>query len=259
MKSLHAVWAILIIGLICAGSSVAQESEDPESEVSAIETAVETRPDATPLEILAIITASDYFDLVSERYSEIEDYEANIVITQPDTIMYGTLFHKRPDMLLIEFEDPEDLIISVDGVHLQIYIPYLNVTLDQPLQSHDSLNLAAGTSQQGLQLMKNRYSIAYLDSEDYVPLEEGSREFVRKLKLEWKNIDEGFRELILSVGDDLLIRRIEAITAGLDELAIDFSEVEINPGFSNQMFVWDSPPSAYIIRNFIFEPETGDE
>jgi outer membrane lipoprotein-sorting protein len=214
--------------------------------------------ETAPESVQDIITASDFFDHVSERYSLIEDYQALIVITQPDTIMTGVLSHKRPDMLLIEFDDPEDLVISVDGVRLQIYIPYLNVVMEQPLRPHDDtgIGLAAGPTKQGLELMKSRYTVAYLDTQDYTPLDEGSDEMVRKLKLEWRSIDEGFREIVLSIDSDLLVRRMEAVTAELDEISIDFLDVVINPGFPNQKFVWDSPPSANIIRNFIFDPVT---
>ncbi len=208
-------------------------------------------------EIQDILTASDYFDRVSRRYAEIEDYQAYVTITQSDSVMTGTLYHTRPDMLLIEFDDPQDQVISVDGVRLQIYIPYLNVVMDQPLRKRDAPGLTLATGR-GLELMKSRYSVAYLDSQDFVPLDENSNEQVRKLKLEWKSIDEGFRELILSVDANLLIRRIEGITSSLDELTIDFTDVVVNQGLPSRMFVWDSPPSANIIRNFIFEPETAE-
>ena len=204
-------------------------------------------------EDLDIITASDYFSLVSDRYTRIDDYQAELTITYPDAIMTGTIYHQRPDRLLIEFTDPEDQVISVDGVHLQIYIPYLNVVMEQPLRPHETPAPNLATSQ-GLELMKSRYSIAYLDSEETIPLEEGSDEFVRKLKLEWKSIEEGFRELVLSIDDRLLIRRIDAVTSGLDELRLDFVDVILNQNFPPRMFVWDSPPSANLIRNFIFDP-----
>ena len=206
-------------------------------------------------EVEEIITAVDFFDRVSDRYSEIEDYQALLTIVQPDAIMSGTLYHKRPDMLLIEFDDPEDLIISADGVHLQIYIPYLNVVMDQPLRQHEVPSIGLATNQ-GLELMKTQYSVAYLDSQDPVGLEEESDEMVKKLKLEWKDINEGFRELILSVDEELMIRRIDGITSSLEELTLDFTDVVVNQGLPSRMFVYDSPPSANIIRNFIFEPET---
>ena len=202
-----------------------------------------------------IITASDFFDRVSDRYAEIEDFQADVVFTYPDTTMSGTLYHKRPDMLLIEYDDPEDQVISVDGVHLQVYIPYLDVVMDQPLRPRDDSAGFGIATHQGLELMRSRYSIAYLDSQDYVPIDDFSNEMVRKLRLEWKNIGEGFREIILSVNEDLLIRRIEASTSGQDTLTIDFTNIVLNQGLPSRMFVWDSPPSANLIRNFIFQPD----
>ncbi len=201
-----------------------------------------------------IITAAEYFDEVSKRYAEIEDYQADIVITQTDSVMRGTLYHKRPDMVLVEFEEPEEQVISADGVTLKIYIPYLNVVMEQTLEPYETPEVGLAT-EEGLQMMKEKYSVAYLESQDYVPLDEGSVEMVRKLKLEWKNINEGFRELILSVSRDRLIRRIEGITANIEELTIDFTNIVTNQDLPSRMFVYESPSSAYAIKNFLFEPE----
>lgn len=256
MKPNSLVPAFIIYGLVALFPLWSQQSDPVSEDASTI--------DEAPVGVEEIITASEYFDEVSAAYAEIEDYEARLIITYPDTvdtIMTGILSHKRPDMLLIEFDDPADMVISVDGVDLQVYIPYLNVVMKQRLDRSDDSpeGLTAGVSRQGLELMKSRYSVAYLDSQNFVPLEEGSDEMVRKLKLEWKSIDEGFRELILSIGDDKLIRRIEAVTAERDEMILDFLDISINPGFPNQKFVWDSPPSANIIYDFIFEPEITEE
>lgn len=206
-----------------------------------------------------IITASEFFDLVSENYRQIEDYQAKIEINQENSIMSGTIFHRRPNLLLIEFEDPEEQVIVVDGETLVIYIPYLNVVMEQhldPLQQEEeeagAFALATG---QGLDLMKERYSVAYLDSQDAVPLDEDSQEMVRKLKLEWQTIDEGFRQLTVSVDEDLFIRRIAGITSGFEEIQLDFTEMVVNQNLPEGRFRYIIPPSANIISNFIFEPE----
>ncbi len=269
----HTITTAFIIVVLYISTSLsllsAQESADPEpdSDESTVESAPgsdQTDESEAPLETgevdgqigQMIITAAEYFDDISARYAEIEDYQSDIVITQTDSVMRGTLYHKRPDMLLIEFEEPEEQIISADGVTLKIYIPYLNVVMEQELKPHET-PVSAGSlaTEEGLQMMKEKYSVAYLDSQDYVPLEEDSDQMVRKLKLEWKNIDEGFRELILSVNRDGLIRRIEGITAAFEELTLDFTNIVTNQGLPSRLFVYDSPPSAYAIKNFISEPE----
>lgn len=231
-------------------------------------------------EIQEIVTASDFFNIVSQRYMEIEDYQAFLTMTQEDSVMSGMLYHKRPNYLLIEFDEPEEQVIAVDGEKLIIYIPYLNVAMEQQLkpeaeQDPTAASLATG---QGLELMKNKYSIAYLDSQFPVPLEQeydefgepivaddqdaetgiessASDEMVYKLKLEWKTIDEGFRQLILSINEDFMIRRISGVTVGFQEIQLDFEDIIVNQNLPEGKFRYDSPPSANVINNFIFVPE----
>jgi outer membrane lipoprotein-sorting protein len=200
-----------------------------------------------------LVTASDFFDEVSQRYREIEDYQARLTITQEESVMTGVLYHKRPNFLVIEFTEPEEQVIAVDGEKLIIYIPYLNVAMEQVLEQGEPT--AALASEQGLELMKSRYSVAYLDSQDPVPLDEDGDEMVRKLKLEWRSIDEGFRELILSINEDLLIRRIAGITSGFRQVQLDFEDILTNQNVPEGKFRYESPPSANVINNFIFEPE----
>jgi outer membrane lipoprotein-sorting protein len=202
-----------------------------------------------------MVTASDFFDEVSRRYREIDDYQAHLAITQEDSVMTGLLFHKRPNYLLIEFVEPEEQVIAVDGEKLIIYIPYLNVAMEQELKPDEEGPTAALATEQGLELMKSRYSVAYLDSQDPVPLDEDGEEMVRKLKLEWRTIDEGFRQLTLSISDDLLIRRITGVTSSFREIQLDFEDILLNQNVPEGKFRYDSPPSANVINNFIFEPE----
>ena len=218
-------------------------------------------------DIQAIVTASNFFDQVSQRYLEIEDYQAALTITQVNSVMTGMLYHKRPNFLLIEFDEPEEQVIAVDGEKLIIYIPYLNVAMEQQLKPEEQQDAPIATiaTGQGLELMKNRYSIAYLDSQFPVPLEQEADEFgeasesgemVYKLKLEWRTIDEGFRQLTLSIDDEnLMIRRISGITSGFQEVQLDFQKILVNQNLPEGKFRYKSPPSANVISNFIFEPE----
>ena len=205
-----------------------------------------------------IVTASEFFDTISDTYTAIDDYQASLVILQEETIMLGTLFHKRPNFLLIEFEDPADQVIAVDGEKLIIYIPYLNVALEQQLQKQEE-NLATLATGPGLDLIKTRYSVAYQDSQDLVPLEEESDEMVWKLLLEWKTIDEGFRQLILAIDENLMIRRMTGVTASFVEIQLDFLDIQVNQGLPEGKFRYESPPSANVIKDFIFEPEIEEE
>ncbi|MBT3272996.1 MAG: outer membrane lipoprotein carrier protein LolA [Spirochaetales bacterium] len=201
-----------------------------------------------------ITTASDFFEQVSDRYREIVDYQASLTMTQTDSVMSGMLFHKRPNYLLIEFAVPEEQVVAVDGEKLIIYIPRFNAALEQPLKKSEEPAAGLATAQ-GLDLMSNRYSIAYLESQDPVPLEEESEELVIQLKLEWRSIDEGFRQLTLSINEDLMIRRISGVTSNFQEIQLDFLDILTNQNIPEGKFRYESPPSANIINNFIFPPE----
>ena len=55
-----------------------------------------------------ITTASDFFKSISERYSEVQDYEADVTITIGKTEMSGRVSYKQPEMLRIDFSDPAE-------------------------------------------------------------------------------------------------------------------------------------------------------
>ena len=115
--------------------------------------------------------------------------------------------------------------------------------------------LATLANEQGLNLLRQNYSIAFLDSPSPVPLETGSEESVTKLRLNWRNSTEGYRQLIISIDDDLLIRRIIGVTANYQEIQFDFEDFRINEGIPDSRFDYEAPSSANLFTNFLFEGE----
>ena len=103
----------------------------------------------------------------------------------------GALSFKRPNLLRIDFADPEEQVLAVDGELLTIYIPHLNVTMVQKLDpiAPTAVSPAGIASAEGLRLLKNKYSVAFVEGPDPVPLDEDSDEMVMNLKFEWKSID----------------------------------------------------------------------
>ena len=203
---------------------------------------------AGPVYAQEILTAVQFFDQVSEKYEYIQDYEADVTITQPESMLQGVLFYKNPNQLRINFSEPAEQVIVSDGRLLTVYLPNQSVTLNQ--------NLArGGGTAVGLKLFKQGYSIAYQESPDYVPLEEGSVEEVVKLNLVWKNTDEGFRQIEMSVGRSGLIRRLKGITKDFDEIQVDLENIKTNQSIPDARFQYDSPPSSYVINDFIFPNE----
>ncbi len=203
-----------------------------------------------------ILTAEIFFDRISNTYGEVKDYIAQVTITVEKDVMEGTLYYKTPNLLRIDFSVPAEQVLVTDGKKLTIYIPQYRVVMAQTLKRRSAAAIASMASRQGLILLKRNYSIAYLNSPNPVPLDDKSKEMVTKLRLSWKSSDEGFRELVLSVNADGIIRRIEGVTVGYQKIVFDFKNIRINENIPEGRFRYDPPASANVVENFLFDPES---
>ena len=210
---------------------------------------------ALPASAQQVITAESFFSQVSATYSGIDDYEADIRISQSGGTMEGRLSYKRPNLLRIDFTEPEGQVIVSDGTLLTIYYPALDVIFEQALGRRADDAAVGLASRQGLHFLHNNYAIAYLEQPDPVPLDERSSEMVVKLKLTSRSATEGFRRLEIAVSASNLIRRITGVTVGLEEHRFDFFNVRTNQNIPDQRFVYESPASANVYRDFLFDSE----
>ncbi len=202
-----------------------------------------------------IVTASEFLNYVSAQYGAIDDYEANVTITKGKEKMSGILYYKTPSLLRINFDTPKEQVLVVDKEKLVIYIPKYRVIMQQKLKKKGSVSGAGMASREGLKILKQNYTVAYLESPDFVPLDDGSEEMVKKLKFVWRTADEGFRQLVMSVGEDNLIRRLLCVTADYTEMQFDFTDIKTNEGIPDTRFEYDSPASANVFENFLFDAE----
>lgn len=209
----------------------------------------------SPLGAQEIIPAARFFNNISDQYGQIEDYQADMAITFGDQHMTGAVYYKTPNLLRINFTEPAEQVIVADGEELMIYLPRQSVTMTQSVKRHNEAALTSMAAGQGLYLLSRGYSIGYLDTPNYVPLEEGSREQVIKLRLEWRSTEEGFRQIILSIGENGFIRRMEAVTKEYQELQYDLTNIMVDQSIPETRFEFEPPPSSYTISNFLFEPE----
>lgn len=210
-----------------------------------------------PLTLFAqnIVTAEEYFEAVSEHYGTITDYQADIIITKEETVLKGKIYYKSPNLLRINFTDPEDQVLVVDGAQMLLYLPLHHVVMRQQIARHSKSSLETMASEQGLKLLKQNYSVAFLDGPEPMPIEEGSDEMVRKLKLAWRTPGEGFRQIEMSVNKDMMIRRMVGITDTYENFQFDFIGIQPNQNIPDTRFRFEEPPSAYKVDNFLFEPE----
>jgi outer membrane lipoprotein-sorting protein len=203
-----------------------------------------------------ILTAVNYLDRVADRYGGINDYIADIIVTTTDETMSGTLYYRRPNLIRIDFAEPPDQVLVSNGSVLTVYVPRFDVVLQQALRSRDSGNQGADlASEQGLQLMRQNYSVAYLESPDPAPLEEGADELAVTLKLDWRSTSEQYRQLTVSVTDDFLIRRIVGVTVDYQEVQFDFTNIRVNQNIPPARFEYDPPASANVFDSFLFDGE----
>ena len=199
-----------------------------------------------------ILTASSFFKSVSDNYSTIKDYEADLDIKAGKNNMSGHVSYKTPNLLRIDFTNPEEQVICFNGDLLTIYLPGSAAILNQSVDnsSNPGANLATA---QGLSLLGRYYSPAYETGQEAVPLDEGSEELVVNLILRRRNMTEAFNTIKLSVSQNtMLIRRIEATTPQNEVFTFDFKNYVLNNGISDQRFIYDPPTSANNYNNFLF-------
>ena len=215
------------------------------------------RVTATPVLAQGIITADRFLAMVSERYAEIRDYEARVVIRSGTTDMTGNLSYLSPFFLRIDFTSPPGQVLVFNGSLLSIHIPDLRAVLTQhvsPARRTATPGGGAGlASAQGLQLLQRGYVATFVTGPEPVPLD-GTGEMVVQLRLTRRLAAEGFREIILSINPNtMLIRRIEGRTIADALVRFDFHDVRTNLGIPEQRFVFDPPGTANIFNNFMFQ------
>ena len=198
-----------------------------------------------------ITTASAYFKSVSEYYATIKDFEANFEIKIDKKESAGKLSFKAPDLLRMDYSNPENQVICYNGDLLTIYLPDSDAVLQQSVQQGSGG--ASMATPQGLALMSRYYTVAYETGQNAVPLEAGSDEMVVKFILSRKSPSEAFRYINLAVNEKTkLIRRIEAVTPKGEEFIFNFYDYRLNQDLSDQRFIYDAPSSANIFDNFLF-------
>ena len=69
-----------------------------------------------------ITTASAYFKTISEYYGTIKDYEVNFEIKVDKSESRGKLSFKAPNLLRMDYTNPEEQVICFNGDVLTIYI-----------------------------------------------------------------------------------------------------------------------------------------
>ena len=206
---------------------------------------------ATSLFAQSITTASAYFKTISEYYSTLKDYEVNFEIKIDKQETAGRLSFKAPDLLRLDYTNPEEQVICYNGDTLTVYLPAQDAVLQQVIT--EDTGAEALTTPQGLSLLSRYYTVAYETGQNAEPLEDGSDEMVVKFALTRKSAAEAFRSINIAVNEQTkLIRRIEAVTPKGEVILFDFFDYVLNQDITDQRFIYDAPSSANNYNNFLF-------
>ena len=200
-----------------------------------------------------MVSAEKFFAALSSSFGSVKDYEAVITLAQGKTTSHGKISYKSPFYLRIDFDDPKGQVVVFDGEKLTFFSPQYEVVLEQKYKKKSAAQIEGLASAQGLSILQRNYSVAYLTGPAPVPLEEGSREMVTKLKLTAHGTT-GFSQLILSVKDSL-VRRIEGTQINGDKITMDIANIRVDQGVPDERFKYDPPAYANVISDWLFDPE----
>jgi outer membrane lipoprotein-sorting protein len=200
------------------------------------------------------LTPARYFDQVSSQFGRIKDYQAVVTIDQNDgeLTMKGNLIYKSPNKLRIDFAEPREQVLAMDGELLSIYIPKYSYILEQKLKRRRQATIALMASTQELSYLKENYSVAYLVGPDPIPLDDSSSERVITLKFQSHSSVEGFRQLEISFTQEGMIRRVKGSTIN-KTLVLDLQNVRINQNIPDARFDYEAPVHANVHKDFLFE------
>ena len=202
-------------------------------------------------------TAESFFNSVCQFYGTVDDYVATVIITNDGVDTKGEMLFKYPNKVRINYSDPENQVLVMDGKRFALYLPAWRVTMIQDIRGGSSSGGAGLATREGLQLLKNRYKVSYLDSYQTVPLDENDTTPVIKLKMDWKSTREGFRTLELAIDPKTkLIRRISGITRDSKLVKIDILKIRTNQNIPDARFEYEAPPEGSIVNDFIFDTST---
>ncbi|NIZ41165.1 outer-membrane lipoprotein carrier protein LolA [Entomospira entomophila] len=205
--------------------------------------------------IIAQESADAFLQRVSDRYAKIEDYQSQVRIQRGDKAESGTLRYKSPNLMRLDYSVPAKQVLVVSANKVELFLPAYGVVMEQVLPASDVETLATiGLSGNGLKLFRENYFVSYTNDGRVEALENGSSERVIKLSLKWRVNAEGFRTLEIAINPDtLLIRRITGVTSLFENIRYDFTNISLNRGLSNTIFVYTAEEGQQTIRypNFL--------
>lgn len=207
---------------------------------------------ASTLAFSQIVTASSYFNEVSDFYAGLITYRCELSVDSDGRKMQGHVIYCRPQTVRVNFTSPRGQSLMFDGSMLQIYLPSQQTVLQQSVSMATSDD--SEISPRGLTLFKRYYTIAFETSATPVPLDEGSSVKVVNLMLYRRAASEAFESIKLSIdANSKLIRRVVATTPQGKVYRFDLSGYQLNVRITDQDLEYNPPASVNAYNNFLFQ------
>jgi outer membrane lipoprotein-sorting protein len=207
---------------------------------------------ASPAIAQDVLTAQGFFAKVSARFGNIRDYSCDFHITVDDAASAGRLYFQAPNLLRLDFSEPTGQVLLSDGKKLFVYVPSKAVVLSHPLSGQSEPGATdRSPTPLGLRMLVESYDIAYLESPTPQPLDDRTKQMVTKLRLTRRSPLEMHREIVLSISEDLLIRRWESTLEDRKQLVWDITNIRINQGIPPARFRSEPWSDANEYTNFL--------
>jgi len=195
-----------------------------------------------------IVSVNDVKKLMSERFNTIEDYTGDFKWVNGESHYSGKIRYKKPDKILLTFDEPQDQKIIANGTVLYVYIPYLKVVVQQSLSEQTESTFLASSSEAGLTRLFEEYAFSFVDSSSLQPFKET---VAYHLRLSQKTAKVGFKRMDLLVSRDGLILQASGASPNGVNVNLTFSNIVLNSELSDYIFQFEVPADAQIIRNLI--------
>ena len=195
-----------------------------------------------------IVSINDIKALMTEMFNSIEDYTAEFNWLNGDVHYLGTIKYKKPDKILLEFDEPEEQKIVSNGKVLYIYIPYLKVVAQQSLSEATESSILSTASESGLSKLFDEYSFSFYDTSS---LQSFGGTSAYHLKLNQKRPKVGFKQMDFWVSEKGLILQSNGISQNEVRVSLTFSDIQLNVELPDYIFDFEVPADAQIIRNII--------
>ncbi len=193
-------------------------------------------------------TARQFFTKVVEKYDTLPNFQANLTIQTRNSTLRGVLAFTQPNLLQIRFSNPSGQVINIAAGKIQVYVPGYSTTFTQDLNSDDSNALIPGRD--SMTTLLSDYEVSYPASPNWTTAE-GISGRVKILHFSRRTANAGFKTIVHTIGESLLIYRIKAVSIYNDTYTITFSNIDTTSSVPKRTILeYSAPPSGNSTNGF---------